>query len=34
MIEEKAYKCYNDEALLMLEDLGRVAYRENYPDKS
>lgn len=34
VIEEKVYKCYNDEALLMLEDLERVAYRENYPDKS
>lgn len=30
---KKAYKCYNDEALSMLDSLGREAYRENYSDK-
>ena len=33
VIADKAYKCYNDEALSRLDNLGRAAYRENYPDK-
>ncbi len=33
VIADKAYKCYNDEALSMLDRLGTEAYRDNYPDK-
>lgn len=33
VIADKAYKCYNEEALSMLDSLGREAYMENNPDK-